>query len=376
MHRRHLLAIDLLVPMVVGAVILVGLLVHGGADAARPVTVAVGLGACAVLWARRRAPVLTLGLSGALVAVLFTISDGAGSVAVLAPAVALYSLALRRGRAHQLLAAAAAVVAVILADVLIDGRPTVLQTSGHVLLVAIPLLAAEAIRTHRSYLAVVLERFELAEEARERDAARRAEHERMRIARELHDVVAHTLTGINVQAAAAAEQLAGREQVGTLEAIERTSREAIAELRAIVGVLRDPDGSEAPRAPVPRIDNIGELIERARNTGLQITVSTHGEPPHRLSDATSLAAYRILQESLTNATRHGADATIAVDLGFEAHRLAITVENNATPSSEAEGGVGIIGMRERAAALGGSFDAGRVNGQFRVQAELPYEPAT
>src|SRR5262249_8021067 len=155
---------------------------------------------------RRRWPGCTLLASGALVAVLFHIDRSAASVAVLAPAVALYSVALRRGRLQQLAAGVLAIAAVIAADVVPAGRPTVGQTIGPVLRVALPLLAAEVIRTHQANVRLLVERLEIAERAREQDAERRAEQERMRIARDLHDVVAHTLTEINVTAAAAAER--------------------------------------------------------------------------------------------------------------------------------------------------------------------------
>ena len=141
-------------PIVVGAVIVAGTFLHGGRSE-RPLPVALGIAAAAALWARNRAPGWTLLVSGALVAVLFHLDASAGAVAVFAPAVALYSLAVTRGRTQQALAAIAAIAAVILADVLHSGRPTVLQTLGHAMLVAVPLLAAEAVRTHRSYVSLL-----------------------------------------------------------------------------------------------------------------------------------------------------------------------------------------------------------------------------
>ena len=245
---------------------------------------------------------------------LFHVDRSASTVAVLAPAVALYSLALTRGRSAQLLAALAAVGAVLLADLLHSGQPGVLQTLGHVMLVAIPLLAAEQVRTHRAYLQLLEERLELAERTREQEAARHAEQERLRIARELHDVVAHTLTEINVQAGSTAERTSPGDARATLETIEHASHEAIGELRAILGVLRDPDGPEPPRVPSPGIENIPEMTERAGQAGLEVELDMTGERPPRLSDAVSLAAYRIVQESLTNARRHAPGAPVAVHL--------------------------------------------------------------
>jgi signal transduction histidine kinase len=374
-RRRHTLLLDAALPVLVAAVIFVGALLHGSASA-RPLPVALGLVAAATLWARRRAPGWTLALSGALVAVLVHIDSSAGAIAVLAPAVALYSLTLNRGRGQQLLAATAAVAAVVVAEVLHSGRPTILQTLGHLMLVAIPLLAAETMRTHRSYLSLVVERLELAERTREQEAQRRAEQERMQIVRELHDVVAHTLTTINVQAGAAAERLAPGDAREALETIEDASHEAIGELRAILGVLRDPDSSEAPRTPSPGFDNVADLVQRARATGLDVQLEITGKRPDRLSDAVSLSAYRIVQESLTNAQRHAAGAVVHVSLAFEPARLSIAVVNGLGTAPETNGstpGVGITGMCERACAIGGTLLAGSTEAGFGVRAELPYE---
>jgi signal transduction histidine kinase len=374
-HRRHALVLDAAVPVIVGAVILAGTLLHGGASA-RPLPALVGVAAAASLWARRRAPGWTLAISVALVAVLLHIDGSAGAIAVIAPAVALYSLAVTRGRTQQVLAAVAAVAAVIVADTLHSGRPTILQTLGHVMLVAIPLLAAEVMRTHRSHLALQLERLELAERTREQEAQRRAEQERMRVARELHDIVAHTLTAINVQAAAAAERLDAGDARAALETIEEASHDAIGELRAILGVLRDPDGSDAPLVPTPGVGNIAELVERAHDAGLDVKLEIDGERPTRVSDAVSLAAYRIVQESLTNARRHAAGAAVHVHVGFDATGLSIAVENGpgARPSANgATPGIGILGMLERASAIGGTLRAAPTQDGFRVEAELPFE---
>ena len=242
-------------PVLVGGVIVAGEALHGG-NSVRLTAVVLGLAAAGTLFARRRSPGWTLAVSGVLVAVLFHVDRSASTVAVLAPAVALYSLALTRGRGAQLLAGLGAVGAVLLADLVHSGQPGLLQTLGHVLLVAIPLLVAEQVRTHRAYLRLLEERLELAERTREQEAAQRAEQERMRIARELHDVIAHTLTAINIQAGAGAERAAAGEARGTLEAIEQASHEATGELRAILGVLRAPVGAEPPRAPAPSIENM------------------------------------------------------------------------------------------------------------------------
>jgi signal transduction histidine kinase len=378
MHERHLLIVDAAVVAVVGAVIVVGETLHGGASS-RPSHLAWGVAAAVVLAARRRWPGWTLAASGALVTVLFHLDRTAASVAVLAPAVALYSFALQRGRLRQVAAAIVAIVAVIVADIAHPGRPTLGQTLGHVLLVAVPLLAAEVIRTHRANMRLHHEQLELNEQARKQDAEQRAERERMRIARELHDIVAHTLTEINVTAAAAAEQAIESGERRALEQIERSSHDAIGELRAILGVLRGPEQGSAPHAPTPGIDDIPDLVTRARNAGLDVHLDVEGAAPERISDATSLAAYRIVQESLTNIRRHasGAEASVAVRYGTSG--VTLTVNNGPCAGvgnghANGEPGVGITGMRERVFAVGGRLSAGPQRSGFRVHAALPYEP--
>jgi signal transduction histidine kinase len=370
--------LDAAVPFLVGVVITLGGVLHDGWGG-QPLALAVGLAAAGSLVARRRAPGWTLAVTCVLALALFQIDPRAGVTAVIAPAVALYSLGLSRGRIQQLLAAVAAVAAVVLADALHAGSPTLLQTLGHALLVAIPLLAAEVHRTHRTNVALLRERLELAERTREQEAERRAEQERMRIARDLHDVVAHTLTTINVQASTAAELLDRNPAHArtALETIEDASRDAIGELRAILGILRG-DGAEAPLTPAPGVDTVPELIAGTRETGLDVQLQVTGERPQRVPHAVSLAAFRIVQESLTNARRHAAGAPVRVSLAFEPDRLAVAVENgmgSAVNNNDSAAGVGIIGMTERASAVGGTLRASRLPVGFRVDAELPYTRA-
>jgi signal transduction histidine kinase len=375
MHRRHEVVLDAAVPVLTGAVIVVGELLSGGSSA-KPAAIALGLAAAATLVARRRWPGWTLAASGILVALLFELDPVAGALGVLAPAVALYSFALERGRGARLVAGLVAVAAVLVAELHHSGSPGTLQTFGHLLLVAIPLLAAEQVRSHRSNEKLLRERLELAERAREQEAERRVEQERMRIAREFHDVVAHTLTEVNLQAATIAERLAPGEARAGVERIEDSSREAIAELRAILGLLRDPERPESPRAPAPGIDDIAKLVERARTTGLDARLEITGTKPAGLSEVASLATYRIVQESLTNARRHAPGALVRIDLRFECDAVSVAIENgrgNPSNGNPDAPGVGIAGMRERATSLGGNLDAGPTREGFRVHAELPCE---
>jgi signal transduction histidine kinase len=373
--RRVPSLVDSVVPLLVAAVIAAWGVAHSGD--LRPVPLVIGCAAGLALFGRRRVPGATLALSGALTLVLLQVEPGAGATAVIAPAVALYSLALRGGTRARVIAAVAAVAAIVLADILHSGGPTLLQTLGHALLVAIPLLIADVHRTRHANLVLLQERLELAERTREQEAERRAEQERLRIARDLHDVIAHTLTTINVQASTAAQLLDRnpRHVRNALETIEDSSRDAIDELRAILGVLRGGEDGDPPLRPAPGLDDVTELVRRTRDDGVDVHVETVGERPHRVPEAVSLAAYRIVQESLTNARRHAPGAAVQVTLTFEPDRVAVAIENGEGSPGRTNGrgpGVGIMGMTERAAAVGGTVTARSLPGGFRVDAQLPF----
>src|SRR6266545_5383427 len=362
---------DAAVLLLAGAIVGIGVALRADASA-RPFALTLALAAAAVLVLRRRAPTATLAVSGGLVLALFAVDHAAGAVAVIAPAVALYSLALSRGRIHLVAAVVAAAAAVVIADIFLAGghaHALTLQTATHVALVAVPVLAAEALRNRRSYVQLLLERLELAERTREEEAQRRAEQERLRIARELHDVVAHTLTTINVQAGVGAHLLDREPEHArtALAAIEAASHEALDEIRAILGVLRESDGADIPLEPAPRVAGVGSLVERVRDAGAEVRLEVVGEPPDRIPYAVQLAAFRIVQESLTNARRQAPGATARVQLAYGDDRLHLVIENDSTQALNGQG-VGIVGMRERVGALGGTFEAGPSGDGFRVVA--------
>ncbi|GGO71398.1 two-component sensor histidine kinase [Nonomuraea cavernae] len=198
--------------------------------------------------------------------------------------------------------------------------------------------------------------------------------ERARIARELHDIVAHHMSVIAIQAEAVPLEAAGdpaRLEAGLAE-IRALSLAAIAELRQVLGVLRDQDG-RTDTAPLPGLDRIDDLVAHARSAGLAVLIkrpgSLDGLPP-----AVGLSAYRILQESLSNAMRHAPGATVAVDVARDDHDLRLRVANGPgeTPGGAPGAGQGLAGMRERAALLGGVLEAGPTKeGGFQVTARLP-----
>jgi signal transduction histidine kinase len=194
----------------------------------------------------------------------------------------------------------------------------------------------------------------------------------LRIAQELHDVVAHHISLINVQAGVALHLGDTRpEQTATaLAAIKDASKEALVEMRSIVGILRDTD-EQAPRAPVPGLARLDELVGRTAQAGLDVRTSIQGDP-RALPVRVDAAAYRIIQESLTNIVRHANASRATVRVGYGDTAVTVQIDDDGrtggVPPTE---GNGITGMRERATALGGTFDAGPAGGGFRVTARLP-----
>jgi len=217
------------------------------------------------------------------------------------------------------------------------------------------------------------------------DAERRVDEERLRIARELHDVVAHTMATITVQAAAASQLLRDRpdEAAASLKAIRAASKDGLRELRAILDVLRSANGgtdeTADPTQPTPGLARLDALAEGVRAAGLPVTVTVTGQP-RDLPALTDLSAFRIVQEALTNALRHAGPATAAVtvDYGADELRVEITDTGRGLTSAAAEAaaaGHGLRGMRERATAAGGTIDTGPLpGGGFRVAARFPLVP--
>jgi signal transduction histidine kinase len=240
-------------------------------------------------------------------------------------------------------------------------------------------LLGEAVRNRRAWAEEVRLRLQRADEDREREAARRVEQERLRIARDLHDVLAHTVAAINVQASVAADVLGDApEQAETsLRAIREESGRAISELKATVGMLREGD-TEAPRAPTPGLSELGRLTDVAAGAGVNVEVSVTGSK-RALSTAVELTAYRIVQEALTNVVRHAGATSATVALRYDVDSLMVLVEDGGRgPDAAANGdGHGLIGMRERAVAIGGTLETGRAaSGGFRILARLPLPGAT
>jgi signal transduction histidine kinase len=227
-------------------------------------------------------------------------------------------------------------------------------------------------------LRVRRERAAEVERTREEEARRRAGEERLRIARELHDLLAHNVSLINVQAGVALHLIDEQPEQArsALAAIKQASGDTLRELRAVLGVLRQVD-EELPRAPTPSLARLDDLISRSEATpGITVRAEVEGEP-RTLPAGVDLAAYRIVQESLTNVVRHAAPANALVRLTYGEHELTVQVADDGRPGRRSHpngSGKGIAGMRERAVALGGELEAGpRPDGGFRVLARFPLE---
>jgi signal transduction histidine kinase len=232
-----------------------------------------------------------------------------------------------------------------------------------------------AIKAKRAHEAMLAERARRAEEGREAEARRRVQEERLRIARDLHDAVGHQVALISVQAGAMSYLLKGGDLDKARESlahIQQASESALEELRLTVGLLRAP-GDQEPMEPAGGLARLGELIDSFTATGLRVRYELSG-PVRPLPEAVDLTAYRVIQESLTNTAKHAAGAGASVRVVFRSGVLAVAIDDDGRTSDPAacEEGHGIIGMRERATALGGWLSAGRrEDGGFRVLAELP-----
>jgi signal transduction histidine kinase len=405
MAADTLLAIGVAVAGVVG--LLLGRHDHEHVAAAGVILAAMGL----ALAARRRFPGSVLAAEAALVASLAGLGTAleGGFFAVLIASYSAAVYAARRLSAGLALTAVAVLIGVPLA-LAVRGRPvsglhppvtTILAAAG-ALIVGWFIRRQFALRA--AQFTLLAERADLEAEHHRTQAQQARLAERLRIARELHDIVAHHISVAVIQAQGA-QRIAGRDLGRALAAmaeVERTSRTALDEMRRLLGLLRSGEpGGDGPagedsltavdgsapdepgpegRAAPPGLSDIGQLAERMRSAGLDVTVQTTGEPCG-VPDHVGLAGYRIVQEALTNALKHAGPARVTVGLEY-ASDLAILVADDGRGAAAGLGGPavpgagkGLSGMAERAAAAGGSFAAGpRPGGGFRVRATLPLTP--
>ncbi|MBI0376747.1 sensor histidine kinase [Streptomyces albiflaviniger] len=349
---------------------------------------------CAVLPVRHRAPLAAMAATTAA-GVLVPFLGVLLSPLIVAPAViTAYSLTARTER-HAVSAVSLTSVALLVASTPLFGALSWKDASRVGAVAAFPLVAGvlgHSAQNRRAYLAAVEERARRAEKTRESEARRRVAEERVRIARELHDLVAHQITLANAQASVAAHLFDTRpEQTRkSLKELVETTGDALDELRATVGLLRQSGDATAPDEPAPGLSRLPTLLESFRRAGLEVSVHQEGTV-RPLPPGVDLTAYRIVQEALTNVTKHAGTGSARVRLVWNRDRVTITVADDgggartaptaATGPRTATGpdrppGYGLIGMRERATAVGGHLSAGRrPEGGFLVSTQLPLPPA-
>ena len=327
--------------------------------------------------ARRYRPLMVLAITvGAETVLLLFSSRAQFPFGVI---VALYTVASRCER--PVAARAAGWVALpITVGVIVNDWGHLGQVIPHLAVVAIAWLVGDNLRTRRAYLAQLEERAARLEHEREQQATRATLEERARIARELHDVIAHNVSVMVVQASAGEDVFDSdpRRAREALAAVASTGRDALGELRRLLGAIR-PGGQEAlSYAPQPGIDGLGGLVEQVRDTGLAVELSVDGEV-QELPEATSLCVYRIVQEALTNTLKHAAATRAQVSLRCDPDELTVLVSDNGRGTTDAAansgvGGHGLIGMRERVALFGGEMNAGpSADGGYCVTARLPVQ---
>jgi signal transduction histidine kinase len=365
------LAQDALLAVAVAVLPVVFVVAEPGAG---PADAALALAGCLALVAWRRAPLVALLVSTACMLVVMVHAQP-GPSPVFPVLVSVFATVRAGHRVAPALAGAAFLGATLAAGPPGDGGPVDDLENASLMLgwfVAAGVVATVT-RHRQAYLEEVEQRAAEAERTREEAALRRAGEERLRIARELHDSLTHSISIIKVQAGVAVHvaRRRGEEVPPALLAIQEASGDAMRELRATLEVLRDQDpGDDAAASGLDRLD---DLVERARSTGLPATVTISGVP-RDLPDEVDRAAYRIVQEALTNVSRHAGGAAAAVRIDYADRDLVVRVDDDgkADPEGPPVPGTGLLGMRERVTALGGRLRAEpRPGGGFTVCAELP-----
>jgi signal transduction histidine kinase len=327
------------------------------------------------LLARRRFPV-AVGVATFAACAVYYPFVGAGSPLLLTFVVGLGTVAAEGRVVTAAVIAAVAMAATVFGD-LVGPRRHLGDIALFMMLgwLVAAIAVGAVLHGRKAYLREAEQRALAAERSREEEARRRATEERLRIARELHDVLGHNLSLINVQAGAALHRL-DRTAAGpvefrdALDAIKSTSRVALQELRATLGVLRQVD-EHAPLTPTPSLAALDDLLDRARAAGLVVRGEVAGDAVPLPSDVDH-AAYRIVQEALTNVTRHARAHTAIVRISYGDGEVGVRVDDDGRSAAPGLVGNGIRGMDERARALGGELTASpRPDGGFTVAARLP-----
>jgi signal transduction histidine kinase len=346
-------------------------------------TIVAGILTATSIVLRRRYPMFALVLLTA--STCLVIATGIAFFAEPLIAVPVYQVASNYERRRSLLAVVVACVFMLLSTVVELSVHTHGDIAGLAIVSSIAAwFVGDSVRARRTYVAG------LAEQAaqRQREILERAQRsvaeERLQIARELHDVVAHSLSVIAVQSGVGRHVIDEHpaQAKKALAAVEATSRDALSELRRMLGVLRHDDDRPASLMPAPGVSSLTSLVEQVRAAGVEVSLDVRSSRARNLSATADLAIYRIVQEALTNVVKHAGNATVSVELRDEPDALVLEILDDAggglvpypAPFDVGEAHHGIIGMRERVALFNGDFDARpRPEGGFRVFAKLPLE---
>ncbi len=345
--------------------------------------VVIGILAAVAIALRRRYPMFALALLTASTFIVVASAEALFAEPLIAFPV--YQVASNYGRRRSIPAVVASSVVILLATVVELSVHTHGDIAGLSIVASIAAwFVGDSVRARRTYVAG------LAEQAaqRQREILERAQRsvaeERLQIARELHDVVAHSLSVIAVQSGVGRHVIDEHpaQAKRALAAVEATSRDALSELRRMLGVLRHDDDRPASLIPAPGVSSLTTLVDQVRAAGVVVSLDVRSVRASDLSATADLAIYRIVQEALTNVVKHVANATVTVELRDEPEALVLEILDDGggglvpypAPFDEADSHHGIIGMRERVALFHGDFEARpRAEGGFRVFAKLPLE---
>jgi signal transduction histidine kinase len=337
-------------------------------------------GTLPLAWRRRRTMAALVTVAIAWVSyIALGYAEGGSAVPVL---VALYTVAAHCPRRPSLLAAGLTAVGVLVALLTTRGDVTPDAFVGNFVIFGTAWILGDNLHHRRVYVTGLETRAERLEREREEQAQRAVTAERTRIARELHDVVAHSVSVMVVQAGAARRVLRAEPAKAeeALASVEQAGRQSLNELRRLLGVLRRDDDRSFGRTPQPSIEALGELLNSTRKAGLPVHFTVEGTP-RPLPPGVDLSAYRIVQEALTNALKHAGPATAAVHLRYDADDLHVVVTDDGRGSgaiANGDGdGKGLVGMKERVTMCGGELTAGHLpEGGFAIRARLPLQAAS
>ena len=387
--RRHKLAVDVLLA---GAVLVVVFLMaskHSEAtwtsgQQTMPIIALESL-IFLTLLLRRGRPVLALAIIVAAATMVMLLLKGWSPVAIVA-VIAVFTVASKRDRRTAVAACLGSGGCLVFGGALRTGDWLTADSVSTLAWCGFAAALGQAIQSQKAYVAAIEERARRAEQTREEEAARRVIEERLRIARELHDVVAHHIAVIQVQSGVVDHLLTERPEAAreALGHVRRSSKMVLDELSGLLDVLRQPDDPLTPTDPAPGLYRLTSLIDQFAASGLKVNWSISGTP-QALPTAVDLVAYRLIQEGLTNAHKHGTGSAEMV-LGFESGVLVISLVNRIAVRVGAAGGPGtdpdvvpslghgLPGMRERAHAVGGVVSAApQADGSWRVAARLPLD---